>query len=85
MTYADYTSKKRSAVFKRVKKKYSSKSENPGVTLEDYIQIFSVLIHIDDVDKVSSISNSSLYFLPFQNVVKLNILIWNLHIGPRNL
>ena len=52
MTYADYTSKKRSAVFKRVKKKYSSKSENPGVTLEDYIQIFSVLIHIDDVDKV---------------------------------
>ena len=54
MTYADYTSKKRSAVFKRVKKKYSSKSENPGVTLEDYIQIFSVLIHIDDVDKVSS-------------------------------
>ena len=74
MTYADYTSKKRSAVFKRVKKKYSSKSENPGVTLEDYIQIFSVLIHIDDVDKVSSISNSSLYFLPSQNVVKLNIL-----------
>ena len=54
LTYADYTSKKRSAVFKRVKKKYSSKSENPGVTLEDYIQIFSVLIHIDDVDKVSS-------------------------------
>ena len=54
LTYADYTSKKRSAVFKRVKKKYSSKSENPGVTLEDYIQIFSVLIHIDDVDKVST-------------------------------
>ena len=69
MTYADYTSKKRSAVFKRVKKKYSSKSENPGVTLEDYIQIFSVLIHIDDVDKVIilktilfSIFYSCLYF-----------------------
>jgi hypothetical protein len=23
-----------------------------GIALEDYIQIFSVLIHIDDVDKV---------------------------------
>ena len=55
LTYADYTPKKRSTVFKRVKKKYPPKRETPGVTLEDYIDIFSVLIHIDDVDKVSSI------------------------------
>ena len=52
LTYADYTPKKRMAVFKRVKKKYPPKLEHPGINLEDYIQIFSVLIHIDDVDKV---------------------------------
>ena len=50
LTYADYTPKKRAAVLKRVKKKYQDRSM--GVSLEDYIQIFSLLIHIDDVDKV---------------------------------
>jgi hypothetical protein len=71
LTYADYTPKKRSAVMKRVKKKYHSvknmdddeavggvavggvEAVTNGVSLEDYIQIFSLLIHIDDVDKVS--------------------------------
>ena len=56
LTYADYTAKKRSTVLKRVKKKYPNKAdqEDPavGITLDDYIQIFSLLIHIDDVDKV---------------------------------
>ena len=56
LTYADYTPKKRSTVLKRVKKKYPNKAdqEDPavGITLDDYIQIFSLLIHIDDVDKV---------------------------------
>ena len=52
LTYADYTPKKRSAVLKRVKKKYPSKSDPVGITLDDYIKIFALLIHIDDVDKV---------------------------------
>ena len=50
LAYADYSPKKRSAVLKRVKKQYHDRTE--GISLEDYIQIFSVLIHIDDVDKV---------------------------------
>ncbi len=71
-TYADYTSKKRAAVLKRIKKKYKIKnpekmdpdeelpdSGHPdestfGILLDDYIQIFAVLIHIDDVDKVGT-------------------------------
>ena len=57
LTYADYTPKKRSAVLKRVKKKYPNKAdqEDPvlGITSDDYIQIFSLLLHIDDVDKVN--------------------------------
>ena len=57
LTYADYTPKKRSAVLKRVKKKYPNKAdqEDPvlGITSDDYIQIFSLLLHIDDVDKVT--------------------------------
>ena len=50
LTYADYSPKKRAAVLKRVKKKHQDRSE--GIGLNDYIQIFSLLIHIDDVDKV---------------------------------
>ena len=50
LTYADYSPKKRNTVLKRVKKRYHDKAE--GIALNDYIQIFSLLIHIDDVDKV---------------------------------
>lgn len=49
LTYADYSPKKRSAVLKRVKKRYHDRSQ--GIALNDYIQIFALLIHIDDVDK----------------------------------
>jgi len=49
LTYADYSPKKRNTVLKRVKKRYHDKAE--GIALNDYIQIFSLLIHIDDVDK----------------------------------
>lgn len=63
LTYADYSAKKKGAVLKRVKQRYKfspdqsdlnqvdDAGEPPGVALEDYIDIFSVLVHIDDVDK----------------------------------
>ena len=62
LTYADYSAKKRSAVLKRVKRKYkqggkdNKKDDNnlmkyPGINLDDYIKIFHVLMHIEDVDK----------------------------------
>ena len=56
LTYADYSPKKRNTVLKRVKKRYHDKAE--GIALNDYIQIFSLLIHIDDVDKVRSLKLS---------------------------
>ena len=61
LTYADYTSKKKAVVLKRVKKRYGAK-EDPellegsetegGIALEEYFDIFSILVHIDDLDKV---------------------------------
>ena len=72
LTYADYTSKKRAVVIKRVKKKYCSPegeelepSAVAGITLEDYFDIFSILIHIDDLDKVIKREKAEayLYFL----------------------
>ena len=64
LTYADYTSKKKAVVLKRVKKRYGAK-EDPellegsetegGIALEEYFDIFSILVHIDDLDKVCNI------------------------------
>ena len=64
LTYADYTSKKKAVVLKRVKKRYGAK-EDPellegsetegGIALEEYFDIFSILVHIDDLDKVCKI------------------------------
>ena len=78
-TYADYSSKKRAAVLKRVKKKYKPKNSDSdedvsdfpepaesGISLNDYIQIFAVLIHIDDVDKVSAHFKNSLFRAGFK-------------------
>jgi len=59
LTYADYSAKKRAAVLKRVRKKYPNNADQIGISLEDYIQIFSLLIHIDDVDKVSGITSAA--------------------------
>ena len=75
LTYADYTSKKRAVVLKRVKRKYSSQEEDKellepsaaaatGITIEDYFDIFSILIHIDDLDKVTGETTKS----PFARV-----------------
>ncbi len=85
LAYAEYSTKKRSAVLKRVKRAYGlgkngngknggangngknghkgSEGEPPpppppshkpslGISLEDYIRIFYLLMHIEDVDKV---------------------------------
>jgi hypothetical protein len=70
-TYADYSPKKRASVLKRVKKKYKPKKDNDddradadgptlGIMLDDYIQIFAVLIHIDDVDKATDLLHTFL-------------------------
>jgi len=49
LAYAEYHPKKKAVVMKRVKKMF--KEDSPGVTLEDYKNIFSVLVHIEDIDK----------------------------------
>ena len=55
LTYAEYTPKKRGVVLKRVKKRFKNLPdegvEYPGVSLEDYIDIFYLLMHIEDVEK----------------------------------
>lgn len=51
LTYADYSSKKRSNVLKRVKKAYKAEEKSMGVSLKDYEGIFILLMHIEDVDK----------------------------------
>ena len=69
LTYADYTSKKKAVVLKRVKKRYGAK-EDPellegsetegGIALEEYFDIFSILFHIHDLDKVPNIDKTFL-------------------------
>ena len=72
-------------MLKRVKKKYKIKhpeddddesgksdvSDEPkfGITLEDYIQIFAVLMHIDDVDKVVHLTDIAMLFSPVQTLL----------------
>ena len=55
LTYAEYTPKKRAVVLKRVKRRFKNNPEEgveyPGISLEDYIDIFYLLMHIEDVDK----------------------------------
>ena len=56
-------------MLKRVKKRYGAK-EDPellegsetegGIALEEYFDIFSILVHIDDLDKVRNIEKKSL-------------------------
>ncbi len=70
LTYADYSPKRRGAVLKRVKKKYRNTEERtfPGISLEDYVQIFDLLMNLEDVEKAlhfhtlagASISESTL-------------------------
>ena len=72
LTYADYTSKKKAVVLKRVKKRYGAK-EDPellegsetegGIALEEYFDIFSILVHIDDLDKVRNVDKTFLRIL----------------------
>lgn len=49
LAYAEYPPRKKGNVMKRVKKMF--KEDSQGVSLEDYKNIFSVLVHIEDIDK----------------------------------
>lgn len=49
LAYAEYPPRKKAVVMKRVKRMF--KEDSAGVTLMDYKNIFSVLVHIEDIDK----------------------------------
>lgn len=59
LTYADYAPKKRSSTLKRVKKAFKTTEEHqfPGISLEEYINIFYLLMHIEDVEKALCFHN----------------------------
>ena len=43
-----------------------------GISLEDYLKIFAVLTHIDDVDKVIFLFNEHLRLLNYSNIIRTN-------------
>ncbi|XP_023347582.1 calcium uptake protein 1 homolog, mitochondrial [Eurytemora carolleeae] len=49
LTYADYSPRKRTIVLKRIKKLF--KEDGIGISVDDYMKIFQVLVHIEDIDK----------------------------------
>ncbi|TRY80059.1 hypothetical protein TCAL_06778 [Tigriopus californicus] len=59
LTYANYAPKKRTSTLKRVKKTFKPTEEcqYPGISLEEYINIFYLLMHIEDVEKALCFHN----------------------------
>ena len=74
LTYANYNSKRRGIVMKRVKKMF--KTESAGISLEDYRMIFQVLVHIEDIDKALTfhhLAGSAIGPATLQHVAKVSV------------